>query len=106
MVAGILTADGYEVVAAPTAATAIIALKRLGKAVHLVVADPTEPSGDVTRLIRKLHRHQAGLRVLCTPNRKTQSLNWLDSTRQRILPKSFALSTLLQDVRELLDQEA
>ncbi len=103
MVAGILGADGYVVIAVPSAASALVELKRLGKAVHLIIADHTEPTGDVRTLIRKLHRSQTGLRVLSTCNRDTRPLRNIAAHRQAILPKPFALSTLLQDVRKLLD---
>ncbi|MCF3651377.1 ATP-binding response regulator [Synoicihabitans lomoniglobus] len=104
MIAGIFTADGYDVMDAPSAATAIVGVKHRQTTVHLIIADHTESSGEMERMIKTLHENHRGLRVLCTPNRDDASaLPWLSGSHQSILPKPFALSTLLQDVRKLLD---
>ncbi len=105
MVAGILTADGYDVIATSSPAAGLVEVKRQGKAVHLVIADTSDPTSDTVDMIRTLHQHQAGLRVLCTPHRDSPRIEFLTIRRQMTLPKPFALSTLLHDVRKLLDME-
>lgn len=105
MVSGILTADGYEVLAAASPAAGLVECKRHRKTVHLVICDTADPTTDTLDMVRTLHRHQAGLRVLCTPHREVAQLDCLPTNRQLTLPKPFALSTLLHNVRQLLDQE-
>ena len=105
MVSGILAADGYEIIEASSPATALLEVKHRGKAVHLVITDRSNVSRETTQMLRTLHRHQAGLRVLNTPSRESSLLKWLPASRQHILTKPFSLSTLLRDTRRLLDQE-
>lgn len=105
MVSGILTADGYDVIATASSATALLEVKRRAQAVHLVITDPTHPHDDIELMVRTLHDCQAGLRVLCTPNQDMAPIDWLRRSRQLVLPKPFALSTLLHEVRRLLDSD-
>ncbi len=105
MVEGILTADGYDVIATASPAAALVEIKRLAKAVHLVIADTSDPSTDTIDMIRSLHHAQTGLRVLCTPHRESPPIDFIHKRRVLTLPKPFALSTLLHDVRRLLDSE-
>ena len=106
MVAGILTADGYDVIAQASPAAALISVKHSKTPVHLVIADTSAPTGDTFDMIRTLQRDQPGLRVLCTPNQDAPPITFLPSSRQMTLAKPFALSSLLHDVRKLLDAEA
>jgi two-component system, cell cycle sensor histidine kinase and response regulator CckA len=103
MIAGILSADGYEVIAESCCSTASIALKRVKTGIHLLIADPMSEDGDVARLARRLHRTQKGVRLLAIPNTKSKPIKDIPAKRQSQLPKPFALSSLLYDVRSLLD---
>ena len=103
MLAGILTADGYDVTACSSTSTATIEIARLKNAVHLVIADPEGEDGEVAKLVRKLHRAQPGLRLLGIPNHLCDPIKGVPAKHQSMLSKPFALSTLLYDVRSLLD---
>jgi two-component system, cell cycle sensor histidine kinase and response regulator CckA len=103
MVEGILAADGYDVIAVASPAFALSEVRRLGKALHLVIADCAERSREVERMVRTLDENQAGLRVLCTPNHEGKPMRGFDERRHRVLVKPFALSTLLREVRSFLD---
>ena len=103
MVEGILSADGYEIIACSSCSTAAVEIKRLKGAIHLLIADPVAEDGDVAQLARRLHRAQKGLRVLGIPNTTCDPINGVPAKHQSQLPKPFALSSLLYEVRSLLD---
>ena len=101
MVSGVLTADGYTVVAVKTPATARRAVHQGSRPVQLLITSLTRP-GD--RLAPALHAAVPGLRVLSTATpRHPVSLAGLPRSRWAHLPKPYALNTLLQAVRSLLD---
>ncbi|WP_221031653.1 ATP-binding protein [Actomonas aquatica] len=103
MVSGILTADGYDVMEASSPAAGLIEVKRHVNAPHLVIVDTADPSDDIFNMLRELHAHHAGLRVLCTPHREAHRVDFIPLAQQQTLPKPFALSALLNSVRQLLD---
>ena len=101
MVAGILTADGYTVLAAKTPATAWRELRRHDRPVHLLIANL---AGKGEKLARRLHAAQPELRVLCTGHHDFKMpAAWLARERQIGLNKPYALSELLKAARTLLD---
>ena len=106
MIAGILTADGYDIIACSGCSTASVEVKRIKSAIHLMIADPIAEEGDVAHLARRLHRAQKGLRVLGIPNTACESITGIPAKHQSQLPKPFALSSLLYDVRSLLDAKS
>jgi PAS domain S-box-containing protein len=100
MVAGMLTADGYSVVAAKTLTAGLRALPR-ANAVHLLIA-PLE--GDDEKLARRVLETRPNLRLLCTSQRDSElPVAWLTEARQACLLKPYALSELLRAARKLLD---
>ncbi len=103
MVAGILTADGYKVIATKSPAEGLHEIRKLAKPVHLVCVDHGDRNGDGDRLVRTLYAGQPGLRVVCTPSQETAAFSWMASEHQICLPKPFALRALLKAVRGLLD---
>jgi two-component system cell cycle sensor histidine kinase/response regulator CckA len=101
MVAGILTADGYRVLAAKTPAAALREARHLPKPAQLLIAGLTSEG---VKLARALHETEPELRVLCTTARETTpALPWLKGRRRTYLPKPYALSELLKAARALLD---
>ena len=101
MVTGILTADGYHVVAVATPARALREARHLHQPVQLLIASFSS-EGD--RFARTLHAAGPGLRVLCTTAREhPPALPWLKRSRWYHLPKPYALSELLKATRALLD---
>jgi PAS domain S-box-containing protein len=101
MVGGILTADGYRVIAAKTTAAALREARHLPKPAQLLIAGLTS-EGD--KLARALHAAEPELRVLCTTNREpARALAWLDRRRRAYLAKPYTLSELLKAARTLLD---
>ena len=101
MVTGILTADGYRVVAVKTAAAALREAHHLPKPPQLLIASLT---GEGDRLVRTLQAAEPGLRVLCTTARETApAFAWLRRSRRAYLPKPYTLSELLKATRSLLD---
>lgn len=103
MVEGILSADGYEIIACSGCSTAAVEVKRLKNAIHLLIADPAAEDGNVGQLARRLHRAQKGIRVLGIPNTTCVPITGVPAKHQAQLPKPFALSSLLFEVRSLLD---
>lgn len=104
MLAGILTADGYRVLAATSPAIGLSTARRLHKPIDLLIADPGLPGGsDSERLARALYAAQPALRVLLTGSRPVSAFAWLDARAQAQLAKPFALSALLRAARDLLD---
>jgi len=101
MVAGILTADGYRVVAAVSPGTALTGLLDLARPLQLLIANV---SGAGEKFARKLNRTHQNLRVLCTgPADGTTPAAWLPPKRYARLSKPYALSELLKAARKLLD---
>jgi len=103
MVAGILTADGYRVLAASSAAKARLLANRNRKPVDLIIIDPDRTGLAGEKIIRELHAAQPRLRVLCASGAEIAPLKNLPDKTQGFLPKPYALSTLLHAVRSLLD---
>ena len=101
MVGGILTADGYRVIAVKNPAAALREVRLLPKPVQLLIAGLT---GEGLKLARALQAADPKLRVLCTtPREKTASLAWLKANQRAYLPKPYVLSELLKAARKLLD---
>lgn len=101
MVAGILTADGYLVIATATAAQARREVRTLTRPVQLLIASL---AGEGGRLARALQAAEPDLRVLCTATRENAPApGWLKPRHRAYLPKPYALSELLRGVRALLD---
>ena len=97
MISGILSIDGYTVCEAATAEEAV------GRSVkpQLIIADTATRKG--VDCLRRLQKGSADTRFLSTaPERPTLGRRAQD--RCAHLPKPFALSTLLTQVRELLDE--
>ncbi|MET0261904.1 MAG: ATP-binding protein [Rariglobus sp.] len=101
MVAGILTTDGYTVLAAGTSAKGLQLARRHGKPVHLLIG--AMQSTDSAKLARSLHANHADLRVVATDSLPGPLFTWLPREAQAALAKPYALSTLLHTVRALLD---
>jgi signal transduction histidine kinase/CheY-like chemotaxis protein len=99
MVAGILTADGYRVIAVATFA----AHRKTPEArpVQLLIANLADQG---EKFARRLHRAQPKLRILCTCNQNFEiPVAWLPAEHQACLYKPYALSELLRVTRALLD---
>ncbi len=101
MVAGILTADGYRVIAVKTAAAALREARSRPKPTQLLIAGLT---GEGLKLARTLQAAEPELRVLgTTPRENAAAPSWLKASRRAYLPKPYALSELLKAARQLLD---
>ncbi|MEJ1973730.1 MAG: ATP-binding protein [Lacunisphaera sp.] len=99
MISGILATDGYTVCDAPTAEEAV---SRPVKP-QLIIADTATRRG--MDCLRRLRKTSTDLRFLSTaPERPAFGRRSVD--RDAHLPKPFALSSLLTQVRALLDAEA
>ena len=104
MVAGILTADGYEVLAANHTAEALTMAKRHGRPIDLLIADLTDAHGRGVEMAHELHALKPGFRILCTSNfDEYKPVPWLPASQQALIVKPFALSELLRKSRLLLD---
>jgi len=104
MVAGILTAEGYEVLAANRPADALAMAKRHGRPIDLLIADVADPQGPGLELARELQALKPGFRILCTSNlEEARPVSWLPAAHQAHIVKPFALHQVLQRTRELLD---
>ncbi len=103
MIAGILTSDGYRVLAADTAAKARLLVRRHRKPVDLLIIDSgrSGPAGE--KFIRELHATHADLRLLHTSSSEISPVSGFSAESQGALTKPYALSTLLRAVRSLLD---
>ncbi len=99
MVAGMLAADGYQVVAAGSVAQAGGQLENAGL-VHLLIA-PVTGAGET--FARRLQQRHPKLRILCTASEDRSSVGWLPAPRRTCIQKPFALSELLRAARKLLD---
>jgi len=101
MVAGILTADGYRVIAVSKPAAAAREIRSLPKPVQLQISNL---AGDSATLARTLHAAHPRLKILCTAARESVTPPvWLKPRNCAFLPKPYALSELLKRVRALLD---
>ncbi|MDB6094198.1 MAG: sensor hybrid histidine kinase [Verrucomicrobia bacterium] len=101
MVTGILTADGYRVVAMKTPDEALRRARHSPLPPQLLI---TSFTAEADRLARTLHQFEPNLRVLSTTSRGSpESLGWLKRVRWIHLPKPYALSELLKAARALLD---
>ena len=101
MVAGILTADGYRVLAAESDRTVRHELASCEGRVKLLIANL---AGDGEKLARRLLAKKPDLRVVWTCNQDdSRPVPWLSPERQAPLTKPYALSELLKVVRRLLD---
>jgi len=96
MIGGILTIDGYTVCDAPTAEEA--AARRVIP--ELIIADTTSRTG--LDCLRRLQKASRKLRLISTAAERPVLAGLIDAHRAH-LPKPFALSALLTQVRTLLD---
>jgi PAS domain S-box-containing protein len=101
MVAGILTTDGYTVLAANTPAKALQLARRHKKPIDLFIGNAHH--ADATKLARALHAAHPRLRIVATDSQPGAPLAWIPRESQTALAKPYALSTLLHTVRALLD---
>jgi two-component system cell cycle sensor histidine kinase/response regulator CckA len=104
MVAGILTSEGYEVLAANRPTDALALAKQHGGSIDLLIADLRDARGRGFELARELHLLKPGFRILGSSNlEEPRVVPWLPAAHQAHIAKPFALSELLRHVRELLD---
>jgi CheY-like chemotaxis protein len=104
MVAGILTADGYTVVAQSTAGDGLVAAKKLRNPIDLLITQiGGQPGSDGEKLAKSLFALNPKLRVLGTCNPECASLPFLGPEAQVCLSKPFTLSALMKATRALLD---
>jgi PAS domain S-box-containing protein len=100
MVAGIFTADGYQV----TALKSFAELAREPKPVRPYQLFIGTVAGEGERTARRLLEIYPSLRLLSTNHHEVKSpVSWLAPERQRVLNKPFALNDLLRAARALLD---
>jgi two-component system cell cycle sensor histidine kinase/response regulator CckA len=101
MVAGMLTADGYRVLAAETFKQATVVANEAERPVHLLISD-LHGGGDA--FARELHGRLPNLRLLSIGNQDIPAaVDWLPASRQSGLAKPYALSEISRAVRMLLD---
>ncbi len=104
MIAGILTADGYTVVAERTAEEGIEAARGLASPVELLITQlGVSPGNEGEKLVRTLFKKNKRLRVLATCNPECAPLTFLPDEAQICLTKPFTLSALMKATRSLLD---
>lgn len=104
MVAGILTADGYNVIAKKLTEEALQLIRRSQLQIDLLITQIGGPSSDGEKLARALYENQRDLRVLGTCNPDCTPLTFLPHASQASLTKPFTLSALMKATRALLDQ--
>src|SRR5690606_10882968 len=91
MVAGMLTSEGYQVIAANSSKQARKLVREADRPVQLLIADPLYES----ELARELYADSASLRLLSIGNQDIPApVDWLDATRQAGLAKPFAISEI------------
>ena len=106
MVAGILTSEGYEVLAANRAVDALALARRHGGSIHLLIADLTGQKGRGLEFAQELHGFKPGFRILCTSSLDAPlPLAWLSAANQAHIVRPFTLNELLRRTRELLDAQ-
>ncbi|PTY05176.1 hypothetical protein DB347_17055 [Opitutaceae bacterium EW11] len=104
MVAGILTADGYQVIAERNAEEALHAARVLRHPIDLLITQiGPNPGNEGELLAAALHEIQPKLRVLGTCNPDCAPLGFLEPESQACLTKPFTLSALMKATRALLD---
>ncbi len=105
MVAGILTADGYHVIAERSAEEALHAARRHHGRIDLLITQlgPTHQH-EGEGLAFALHQMHAGIRLLATCNPECAPLPFIPLENQANLTKPFTLSALMKATRALLDQ--
>ena len=101
MVAGILTTDGYIVLAGSSPAKSLQLAKRHRKPIHLLIGNLQHADG--AKLARALLAAHPRLRLIATDSSPFTPFAWLPREAQAALPKPYALSTLLHTARALLD---
>ncbi|HWA26641.1 MAG TPA: ATP-binding protein [Lacunisphaera sp.] len=99
MITGILAIDGYSA----TEASSVEAAAQPGARPQLVIID--SGAAPAVEFLRKLHRGNRGLRVICTAPVRPNLAGFSDQQAAH-LPKPFALSSLLTKVRAMLDAKA
>jgi signal transduction histidine kinase len=100
MVAGIFTADGYQV----TALKSFAELAREPKPARPYQLFIGTIAGEGERTARRLLEIYPSLRLLSTNHHEVKSpVSWLAPERQSVLNKPFALNDLLRAARALLD---
>ncbi len=100
MVAGMLSADGYRVLAVESPEAAGREL-RDGRTVRLLIANAI---GTGEKFARRLHARMPELRLICTSDHEGHPpRKWLRADRQAMLPKPYALSEMLKLARRVLD---
>jgi PAS domain S-box-containing protein len=100
MVTGILTADGYRVIAVKNAAAALREVRHLPQPAQLLIANLNREG---TALAETLRAAGSGLRLLSTSPKSGALPAGIKSTHLLHLPKPYALSDLLKAARTLLD---
>jgi DNA-binding response OmpR family regulator len=102
MIAGILTADGYRVYAAPNATAAIALAEEATQPMELFIGPLADP--EAAAVARMLLARRAGTRLLdIGPEDSSQAFTLLPAGQLARLAKPFALSELLKIARHLLD---
>lgn len=101
MVAGMLTADGYRVIAVDSIA-ALAQEPAPPRPTQLLIA---APSAGTTRLARRLLKQNPALCFLCVRSygESHTPVTWLPPNRQGVVTKPYALSELVRGARKLLD---
>ncbi|HTO02188.1 MAG TPA: ATP-binding protein [Opitutus sp.] len=101
MVAGMLTSEGYRVIAADSSKQAQKLAREGDRPVQLLIADLRHDDGEFAR---ELHGDTPSLRLLSIGNQDIPApVDWLDAARQSGLAKPFALSEISRSIRTLLD---
>jgi PAS domain S-box-containing protein len=101
MVSGMLTADGYRVLAGTTSAECLELARAQPRPVQLLIANPQHGGLALTKALRSAYRD---LRMICISNgRKSGPLPGLRPKHQASMAKPYALSEILLTVRRLLD---
>jgi signal transduction histidine kinase len=103
MVAGILTSDGYRVLATDTVAKARLLIRRHRKSIDLLIIDSARTGAPGEKIIRELHAAHPRLCLLHTSSVEITALPDFPTQAQGALTKPYALSTLLRAARSLLD---
>jgi two-component system, cell cycle sensor histidine kinase and response regulator CckA len=106
MVAGILTTDGYTVLAVANPLEARRVLRGRHKPIDLFIHDPVATGRAGEQLALRLLKTRARLRVLCTGGINVRRLASFPVAAQATLAKPYTLSTLILAVRALLDSVA
>jgi CheY-like chemotaxis protein len=102
MIAGILSADGYRVADFSMPEDAMEFLDKNGSTQQLVLAHCGTKAG--TAMVRKIYAKNRSVRIISTSAESPRkTLPELAPRAMAHMPKPFALSTLIQTVRSLLD---